>query len=72
VATKAQVERLELARSSADFYERNGGGDPDDFEATITDLLADLLHLAHAEGLDPHVIAFRSIAHFDFEHQTGE
>jgi hypothetical protein len=38
-----------------------------DIEASITDLIADLLHLAEAENLDAEVILDRAYGHFKCE-----
>lgn len=58
-------ERADRAHRVLDIYEQRGGGDPDDHDASITDLIADLLHLAelHFGGAqDVHRIAWSHFA----------
>lgn len=43
-------QRIDLARNALDAYQQARGESPD--EADIRDLLSDLLHLAHAEGVE--------------------
>ena len=43
------------------------GGDPEDLTATIVDLVTDLMHLAHANDIEPDYVASRAADHYTTE-----
>lgn len=59
-------ERAERAATACSAYSQTKGTD-DDMEACIGDLMADLLHYAASEGLDPETLHRRAIMHFEDE-----
>ena len=43
------------------------GGDPEDLDATIVDLVTDLLHLAHKNDIEPDYVTHMAQEHYDAE-----
>jgi hypothetical protein len=58
------AERAQRAETALAGYT---GSDPDDFQATIIDLVTDLLHLAHDNDFDPEQITDMALTHFKAE-----
>jgi len=57
--------RIELAETVLKEYCRLKGEPLDSFETGITDLITDLMHLAHKEDLDGIVISGMAMLHFE-------
>jgi hypothetical protein len=57
-------ERAQRAEAAIAAYP---GGDPEDLSATIVDLIADLMHLAHANDIEPDYVARMSQDHYNTE-----
>ena len=51
------------------FCHATGSWDPDE---SITDLIADLMHLCDRSGLDPQTIITRAIDHYEAETTDGQ
>lgn len=48
-------------------YYQQYGTDADAIEASITDLITDLFHLADEYGLDQHELQLRALSHYQAE-----
>ena len=57
-------ERAERAECALLCYP---GGDPEDLDATIVDLVTDLLHLAHRNDIEPDYVTRMAQEHYDAE-----
>jgi formylmethanofuran dehydrogenase subunit E len=62
--TTTNAERAQRAETALAGYT---GGDPDDFQTTIIDLVTDLLHLAHENGFDVEPVTDMALTHFKAE-----
>ena len=61
--------RIALAEAVLKAYCRLKGEPFDSFETGITDLITDLMHLAHKEDLDGVVLSGMAMLHFEAEKQ---
>ena len=59
--------RIESAREALLNFGERDGDLLDCYEADTTDLIADLLHLAEAEGVDPRYVAHMALGHWEAE-----
>jgi len=59
--------RIELAEAVLKEYYRLKGELLDSYETGITDLITDLMHLAHKEDLDGIVLSGMAMLHFEAE-----
>ena len=59
--------RIESAREALLNFGERDGDLLDCYEADITDLIADLLHLAEAEGVDPESVLRMAKMHWEAE-----
>jgi len=59
--------RIGLAEAVLKEYCRLKGESLDNFETGITDLITDLMHLAHKEDLDGIVLSGMAMLHFEAE-----
>jgi hypothetical protein len=51
-------------------YLAAGNGDINDFEATVVDLVTDLLHWAKGASIDTSLVIQRALDHFGFEREA--
>lgn len=60
------TDRIERAQSALTHYQKERGDPPSlrDVEEGATDLLTDLLHLAHSRGISVPVLIYRAAGHF--------
>ena len=59
--------RAEMGRKVEKAYLDSGGGDKEDDESTVVDIIADLLHYAHHYCLEVNTIIRRATAHYEAE-----
>ena len=57
----------EMGRKVEKAYLASGGGDKEDDESTVVDIIADLLHFARHYTLEVNTIIRRAIAHYEAE-----
>lgn len=62
-------ERVAKATKAFNTYARLNGGKANDFEEHLTDLVTDLLHLAHSKNVNISHLVDRSWGHFSHEHE---
>jgi hypothetical protein len=66
---EANLERAEWAEEAMQRFRALTGQDPeaDGREEILSDLLADMLHLARFHGIDPYAVIERGERHYSYE-----
>ena len=59
--------RAEMGKKIEKAYLANGGGDKEDDESTVVDIIADLLHFANNNTLEASTIIRRARSHYEAE-----